>query len=146
MTLKISLRDGEKLIVNGAVLRSVGRAVISVENRAAILRGRDVISHEDATTPARRLYHACITAYTDPEHRDRHQDSILMALTEIVAAMPAHAAQSACASFAHSVAMGDYYRALAACRDLIALEREITASTPPFAAAADNAVLERAPA
>ena len=146
MTLKISLRDGEKLIVNGAVLRSVGRAVISVESRAAILRGRDVISREDATTPARRLYHACITAYTDPEHRDLHQDNILAALTEILAAMPLHAAQSACASFAHRVAMGDYYRALAACRDLIALEREIAASTLTCAAAAEHAVLEQAPA
>lgn len=144
MTLKISLRDGEKLVVNGAVLRSVGRAVISVENRAAILRGRDVISREDATTPARRLYHACITAYTDPEHRDLHQDSIIAALTGIVAAMPSHAAQSACASFAHRVAMGDYYRALAACRDLIALEREIAVATLICSAAAENAVLERA--
>ena len=146
MTLKISLRDGEKLVVNGAILRSVGRAVISVESRAAILRGRDVISREDATTPGRRLYHACITAYTDPDHRDVHQDSIIAALTEILAVMPSHAAQSACAAFAHRVALGDYYRALAACRDLIALEREAAASTPTCAASADNAVLERAPA
>lgn len=144
MTLKISLRDGEKLVVNGAVLRSVGRAVISVESRAAILRGRDVISREDATTPARWLYHACITAYTDPEHRDLHQDSIITALTEIVAAKPSHAAQSACASFAHRVAMGDFYRALAACRDLIALEREAAASALPFAAEAENRVSEQA--
>lgn len=146
MTLKISLRDGEKLVVNGAVLRSVGRAVISVESRAAILRGRDVISREDATTPGRRLYHACITAYTDPDHRDLHQDCILAALSDILAAMPSHAAQSACASFAHRVAMGDYYRALAACRDLIALEREVAASTPTCAAAVEHAVLGRAPA
>ena len=147
MTLKISLRDGERLIVNGAILQSVGRAVISVENKAAILRGRDVISSEDATTPARRLYHACITAYTDPEHRERHQDSIIAALTKIVTAMPSHAAQSACASFAHRVAMGDYYRALVDCRDLITLEREIAASMPcAVEGDVETAVPERASA
>ena len=38
MALRISLRDGEKMIVNGAVLRSVGRTDLSIENNAAILR------------------------------------------------------------------------------------------------------------
>lgn len=133
MTLKISLRDGEKLVVNGAVLRAVGRVAFSVENKAAILRGRDVMSRDDATTPARRLYHACITAYTDPDHRDVHQDSILKALTEVLTAMPSHAAQAACASFAHRVAMTDFYRALSDCRDLIALEREATSLRLPCA-------------
>lgn len=146
MTLKISLRDGEKVIVNGAVLRAVGRAVISVESKAAILRGRDVILRDDATTPARRLYLACITAYTDPEHRDLHQDRIISALTEVMAAMPTTAANAACASFAHRVAMSDHYRALADCRDLIAMERAAPGPLSPQPAPAIAVPATQAPA
>ncbi len=44
------------MVVNGAVLRSVGRTNICVESKATILRGRDVMTVEEANTPARLLY------------------------------------------------------------------------------------------
>lgn len=122
MTLRISLKAGEQVIVNGAVLRAVGRASLCIESRAAILRGRDLMSAADATTPARRLYHACITAYTDRENGARHQEAIVAALSEVVALMTSPQALAAATGFAHRVAISDHYRALADCRALIALE------------------------
>jgi flagellar protein FlbT len=122
MTLRISLKAGEQVIVNGAVLRAVGRTSLCIESRAAILRGRDMMRAEDATTPARRLYHACITAYTDPEKTQRHQDEIVTALADVVTALPSPQAIAAATSFARRVAMSDHYRALADCRALMAME------------------------
>jgi len=125
MTLRITLRDGEQMVVNGAVLRARGRAEIVVENRVALLRGREVMRPEDATTPARRLYHACMMAYIEEAHRDRHQDEIVTLLGELVAAFETVNAKAACVALAQCVALGDWYRALGHCRKLI--DHEATA-------------------
>jgi flagellar protein FlbT len=128
MALRIALRDGERIVVNGAMLRSQGRTSLAIESRATILRGRDLMAAEDATTPARRLYHACISAYVDPAGTSAHQDDMLSALTEVMATQHSPVAKAAAASFARLVAMADYYRALADCRALIALERTAAVS------------------
>jgi flagellar protein FlbT len=128
MTLRISLRDGEKVIVNGAILRSVGRTNLSIESKAAILRGRDLIEPEQATSPATRLYHSCISAYVDPEGSVAHQDRIVAALSDVMATLQQPVAKAAAASFARLVATSDYYRALADCRSLIAMERSAASS------------------
>lgn len=123
MTLRISLKDGERIIVNGAMLRSSGRSSLSIESKAAILRGRDLMEPDDATTPARRLYHACISAYIDRDAKTLHQDRMVAALTEVMATLQSPVAKAAAASFARLVATSDHYRALADCRALMAMER-----------------------
>lgn len=120
--LKIALKDGERLVVNGAVVRAVGRTVLAFDSKAAILRARDMISPEDANTPARRLYFACMAAYTDIDRRVSLQDEIVEALRAVVTTMTTPAARAAAAAFAHRIAGGDHYRALADCRALIAME------------------------
>lgn len=125
MTLRISLRDGEQMIVNGAVLRAIGRTDLCVENSVALLRGREVMSAEQATTPARRLYYACMLAYIDPEGAVRHHDAIVTCLDGLVAAFESHAAKAICARFARKAAVGDFYRALADCRALMAYEADV---------------------
>ena len=87
MTLRISLRDGEKVIVNGAVLRSVGRTDLRLENDASVLRGHDVMTPEEANTPARRLYFACMMAYIDETNRAAHQDSIVALVGDLISAV-----------------------------------------------------------
>jgi flagellar protein FlbT len=125
--LRISLRDGEKAILNGAVLRASGRVTLYLENHAAVLRGRDVMRPEDADTPARQLYFACMLAYIDPENREQHQQSILALLPHVVALVNDSEAHVACVRFAHEAARGDYYKALGAARELIAFEAAATA-------------------
>ena len=124
MALRISLRDGEKMIVNGAVLRSVGRTDISIENNAAILRGRDLMTPEEANTPARRLYFACMMAYVDQGEIVSHQDDIVRLVSELMEALQSPEAKSVCISFAQKVATGQFYKALGDCRWLINYEAE----------------------
>lgn len=117
--LKIRLRDGEKMVINGAVLRAVGTTTLWLENDAAILRGREVMRPEEADTPARRLYFACMMAYLDPERRREHQDAIVRLLGDLLGALETPAAKAACAALAHDAACGHYYRALTHCRTLV---------------------------
>jgi flagellar protein FlbT len=123
MTLRISLRDGEKLVVNGALLCAHGRVTIGIESKAAILRGRELMDAAEATSPAKRLYVACISAYIDRDRSEQHQERILAALTEVMATLDTPAAAAACAGFARKLALSDHYRALADCRALIEMEK-----------------------
>lgn len=121
--LRITLRDGEKAIVNGAVIRAVGRTQIAVENQVAILRGREIMRPEEATTPARQLYFAAMLAYIDPAGREAHQDNVVELVGLLITGLGAIAeARAACIRFASDIAAGDFYRALGAARELIALE------------------------
>ena len=120
--LRITLRDGEKAIVNGAVLRAVGRTQLCVENKVAIMRGREVMKPEEATTLARKLYFQAMLAYIDPAGRDDHQNAVVNLLAAVVATFEAPEAKAICVRFAHEMARGEHYRALQAARDLIAIE------------------------
>lgn len=125
MTLRITLRDNEQMIVNGAVLRSRGRSELTVENRVAILRGREVMQPEEATTPARQLYLACMMAYIDEGGRTGHQNRVVDLLGDLAEAFETPSAKVACAALASFIALGDNYRALGECRKLI--DHEATA-------------------
>ncbi|MEE4452374.1 flagellar biosynthesis repressor FlbT [Novosphingobium resinovorum] len=131
MTLRISLRNGEPVIVNGAVLRAVGRTDLVLENDATILRGRDVMKPQDANSPARQLYFACMMAYIDPADLVRHQQVLLEKLEALLSALQAPEAKGVCVAFAEKVAVGQFYQALAECRWLIAYETEALARVAP---------------
>mgnify|MGYP002779349636 CR=1 FL=1 len=139
MSLRISLKDGEKVVINGAVLRSVGRTDLCIDSKAALLRGREIMDPADATTPARRLYFHTMMAYLDREGAVSHQDEIIAHLKQVASLLPTNEAQFACASFARVVAGMNYYRALGECRTLMRLERDAldrAASAPESAEAA----------
>lgn len=127
--LRITLRDGEKAIVNGAVIRAVGRTQLCVENQVAILRGREVMKPEEATTPARQLYFAAMLAYIDPAGREAHQEAVVTLLGSLIASLEAPGASATCVRFAHEIARGDFYRALAAARELVGFEDQAALSS-----------------
>lgn len=127
MSLRISLRDGEKLIINGAVLRATGRTQFVIENQVSVLRDREIMAPEEATSPARRLYFACMMAYIDSNHISEHHDRIVELLRDLLGALQAEEARAACIRFASQVAVSDFYRALAECRTLIRYETEALA-------------------
>ena len=101
--LRITLRDGEKAIVNGAVLRAVGRTQIMVENKVSILRGREVMRPEDATSPARQLYFATMLAYIDPAGRDAHHNAVIQLLSMLIANLATAEARERCILFANDL-------------------------------------------
>lgn len=142
MTLRIALKDGEKVVLNGAVLRSVGRTELLVESKAALLRGREIMSPEDAVTPAQQLYFHTMMAYIDPDRRDLHQRGVVDCLGQVARLLASDNANRLAMSFAAHAAGMQYYRALSDCRHLIALEGEALAAVdlPAAEAAPEPAV------
>ena len=68
MPLKLSLKPGEKFVLNGAVVQNGDRrGVLVLQNKASVLREKDIMQPEEAVTPARRIYFALQTAYIGDE-------------------------------------------------------------------------------
>ncbi len=68
MPLKLSLKPGERFVLNGAVLANGDkRTSLVIQNKACVLREKDIIQPENANTPARRIYLAVMMMYLDGE-------------------------------------------------------------------------------
>ena len=66
MPLKLSLRPGEKFVVNGAVVQNGDRrAALVLQNKASVLREKDIMQPDDAETPAKRIYFPIMLMYLD---------------------------------------------------------------------------------
>ena len=91
MPLLIDFKSGDKLIINGSVLENIGgNTKILVHNNSAILREKEVLSQEDAQTPASRVYFELQSAYIllDPTEREESLERFELRLNEFIAACP----------------------------------------------------------
>jgi flagellar protein FlbT len=113
MPLKVVLKPGETLVVNGAVIGSGDRtATIFLHNEAQFLRGREMLRAEEAIGPERTLYHAIQLAYLGQGSEE--------AVHAALAAMR-HAradAQDELAAIAELLSLRRHYQALRRCRSL----------------------------
>lgn len=119
--LRLSLRSGEALVINGALIRARGRCELTIENHAALLRGREIMALDEANSPARRLYYATMMAYLG-EESDRHREQIVDELRTVMDTMPDETGKATCVRYARLIAERDDYRALSVCRQLIDAE------------------------
>jgi flagellar protein FlbT len=133
LTLRISLRDGERVVINGAIIRSSGRTDLAIESKVTILRGREIMAPAEANTPARALYFHTMMAYLDPERIEEHHRQILGLLGGVSRLSTCETGRAAVASFAERAASADYYRALGDCRTLMRLEHDALAGVAEVA-------------
>lgn len=134
MTLRISLRDGEKVVINGAVIRATGRTDLAIESKVTILRGREIMSPAEASTPARALYFHTMMAYLDPDGIARHHSAIVENLSSVTRLATCEEGREKVARFATFAAAADYYRALGDCRALMRIEHDALAAVAEEAA------------
>jgi flagellar protein FlbT len=125
MPLKLSLKPGEKFVLNGAVIANGDkRATLVVQNQAAILREKEILQAEDATTPARRVYFPIMMMYLDPANFDSYYDEFALRMTEFMHAVTNPEMLAICVLVSKEVMRGEHYRALIHCKTLFAYEDE----------------------
>jgi flagellar protein FlbT len=125
MPLKLSLKPGEKFVVNGAVVTNGDRrASLIIQNRASILREKDVLKPEEVTTPTRRVYFPIMMMYLDPEASSTYYDEFVLRMTELMGALRNPQALAECVAISKDVMSGQFYKALLKCRKLFAFEEE----------------------
>jgi flagellar protein FlbT len=124
MPLKVVLRPGEKLVVNGAVLGAGDRtATLFLHNQAQFLRGRDMLTPESASCPGRAFYLAIQTLYL----AQQEETETLLARVHEAATEAAAGNQEVVAECLILVEQGACYQALRRCARLFAP----SAAAPP---------------
>jgi flagellar protein FlbT len=125
MPLKLSLKPGEKFVLNGAVMTNGDkRASLVIQNKAALLREKDIMQREDADTPARRIYFPIMMMYLEPEGGEDLYNEFALRMTEFMGAIRDRQALMTCVEISRQVMSGSYYKALVLCRKLFDFERE----------------------
>ena len=125
MPLKLSLKPGEKFVLNGAVLANGDkRTSLVIQNKACILREKDIMQVEDADTPARRIYFPIMMMYLDSETADTYYSQFALRMTEFMQAISDRRVLALCVEISKDVMNGQYYKALVQCRTLFDFEQE----------------------
>lgn len=74
-TLRISLKSGDRIFINGAVLRADRKVTLEILNEVTFLLEHHFLSEQEATTPLRRLYFLVQTMLTHPDDAGAAQEA-----------------------------------------------------------------------
>jgi flagellar biosynthesis repressor protein FlbT len=125
MPLKLSLKPAEKFVLNGAVLTNGDKRIsLVIQNKACVLREKDIMQPEDAVTPARRIYFPIMMMYLDSEASEQYYNDFALRMTEFMGAIQNRDALAICTEISKDVMSGAYYKALMLCKRLFDFERE----------------------
>ncbi len=129
MPLKISLKPGEKVAINGAVIANGDRrSSFVIQNKANILRERDIMQFDEATSPARRIYFPIMMMYLDADGFQDYYNEFKGRMDEFMSAIENPDVLQTCIAIDKDVVGREFYRALKACRDLMAYEEKVLAA------------------
>lgn len=124
MGLKLKLRAGEKVYINGALVQNGGTASeLQILNRVPLLREKDILLEKEADTPCKRVYFVVQTLYFSPTD----ESSVIQVLSklsiDIVRAAPSTAGYFD--KIFASVSEKKYYTALKQVKALIEYEEKL---------------------
>ena len=125
MGLKITLKPREKMIVGSAVISNSGsgECQITVENNSTILREKNIMREQEATTPCQQLYFIIQLMYIDSENLPVHQQTYWKLSRDITKAAPS--TYSLVDEIIGLVSNQNYYKALKSAQKLIDYETEL---------------------
>jgi flagellar protein FlbT len=125
MPLKLSLKPGEKFVLNGAVVQNGDRrGALILQNKASVLREKDIMQVDEANSPARRIYLPVMMMYLDQGAEGRYHDEFVQRLSDFMGAVRNPDVLAECVNVSKHVMTREYYKALMVCRKLIDYEDE----------------------
>lgn len=131
MPLKLDLAPGERIIINGAVIKNGNRrSALVLLNKAQILRERLILSDQDVNTPAKRVYFPVQLMYLDPENFRDYTAEFTRRAAELAAVLTNEDAVGKIFQAVAAVGDRDFYRALILLRDVMDYEQTVLAPAP----------------
>ncbi len=125
MPLKLSLKPGEKFVLNGAVVQNGDRrGVLVLQNKASVLREKDIMQEHEANSPARRVYFPVMMMYLEEAGASRLHDEFARRMSEFMGVIRNPDVLADCINVSRLVLSREYYKALMTCRKLIDYEDE----------------------
>jgi flagellar protein FlbT len=124
MPLKITLKPGEKIIIDGAVIKNGEKATtFYIENKATILREKDIMREEDAITYCSKIYFIIQLMYLDGKNMVEYHNIYWKLVQDLVEAVPR--ATGIVDAISQNILEENYYKALKLAKKLIAFEKEV---------------------
>ena len=126
MALKIVLRPGERIIIGGAVITN-GKATaqLLIENHVPILRQKEIMGENEASTPCRRIYLVIQLMYIDAGNLATHHHTYWNLVRDVLKAAPS--TLSFIDQISDHILNNRYYQALKLTKKLIEYEEETVA-------------------
>ncbi len=125
MPLKLSLKPGERFVLNGAVVQNGDRrGVLLLQNKASVLREKDIMQADEVNSPARRIYFPVMMMYLDEPNASRYYDEFTRRLSEFMGVIRNPEVLADCVNISRHAMGHEYYKALMLCRKLIEYEDE----------------------
>jgi flagellar protein FlbT len=125
LPLKLSLKPGERFVLNGAVVQNGDRrGVLILQNKASVLREKDIMQEDDANSPARRIYFPVMMMYLDEANAAKYHDEFVRRLSEFMGVIRNPEILAECVAISRHTMSREYYKALMLSRKLIDYEDE----------------------
>jgi flagellar protein FlbT len=143
--LVLELRQGEVMIVNGAPIRFRNKTRIELTAKARFLFGKQIMSPEQADSPARRIYFALQSAYIGvEEERTMGLTSARELIDHFKAATTSELAREILDKAINAADADNCYHALKLVRRIIRHEDNVMGRTALGSSMMTNAVEETA--
>jgi len=127
-TIHISLRAGESVYVNGAILRVDRKTSLEFLNDVTFLLDSHFLKPEDATTPLRKMYLHVQRLLTEPASGFTIRQSIYEVYTHLIASCDYDPLTEGLSEVKALINTGRNFEALKALRKLFKVEAEFLAS------------------
>jgi len=123
MSLKITLKPHERMVIGGAVVTNGDkRSDLFIENNVPILREKDIMSAKDAASPGRRIYFVIQLMYIDQENLESYHNTYWKLVQDFVKAAPSML--GLIDQISENILRNKYYQALKLSKKLISYEQE----------------------
>jgi flagellar protein FlbT len=123
MARKVELKPGERILIGDCVItNSDRRATFVIDGKMPIIREKDIMTAEQANTPAKRIYLSVLLMYTSRDARDQHATYFAL-VRDLVQAAPSAWGQIEIIN--NHILTGDLYKALKQAIQLITYEQEL---------------------
>lgn len=128
-TLKITLKPGEKIYVNGAVIRTDRKVSLEFMNDVQFLLENHVMQPEAAVTPLRQLYFVVQIMLISPQEADDARSMFRKSLPRLIDSFSSDAIKADLKQIDQLVAEGQVYEAMKMLRGLFPREDTILGAT-----------------
>jgi flagellar protein FlbT len=125
--MQISLKAGERIYINGAVVRADRKVCLELLNDVAFLLEAHVLQADQTTTPLRQLYFVLQTMLMDPLNAESIRALFVDVYTSTLASFSNETVVAGLKSVAELVDDGRVFDALRTIRGLYAIEEAILA-------------------
>lgn len=132
-SFRVFLKPGERLFVNGAVLRADRKVSIEFLNDVRFLLEAHVMQTDETTTPLRQLYFLIQTMLIDPAQSGRAGGMYRDLRDQLLRSLASPALIAGVQAVDESVAQERFFEALKTLRGLLPIEDTIIAAEPTTA-------------